>query len=89
VCLVEIGVGRAIPKVPPIRRRVSSGHGFPSRGPREPEIVVRIRKDFGGSDDDPSADEELRYRQPQPVMALPAGEGTVDSEFKDRDEVMQ
>jgi len=40
--------------------------------PRQPEIVVRIRKDFGGPDDDPSAYEELRYRQPQPVLARPA-----------------
>ena len=57
--------------------------------PRQPEIVVRIRKDFGGSDDDPGAYEELRYRQPQSVMALPAGDDAVDAEVEDTSEVMQ
>ncbi|PWB72143.1 MAG: hypothetical protein C3F15_11600 [Holophagae bacterium] len=40
--------------------------------PHQLEIVVRIRKGFGASDDDPSAYEELRYKQPQPVLARPA-----------------
>jgi hypothetical protein len=57
--------------------------------PRGPEIVVHIRKDFGGSDDDRVAYEEVRYVQPQPVLALPAGDAAVDAEFEDRDEVMQ
>jgi hypothetical protein len=57
--------------------------------PRQPEIVVRIRKDFGGSDDDPRAYEKLRYRQSQPVRALAAGGGAVDAEYQDCDEVMQ
>ena len=57
--------------------------------PRQPEIVVRIRKDLGGSDDDGAVYEELRYRQPQPVMALPAGKDTIDAEVEDPSEVMQ
>jgi hypothetical protein len=42
--------------------------------PRGPEIVVRIRKDFGGPDDDRVTYEEVRYVQPQPALALPAGD---------------
>ena len=57
--------------------------------PRQPEIVVRIRKDFGTSDDDPRAYEEVRYVQPLPVLALPAGGKVVDAEFEDPSEVMQ
>lgn len=39
--------------------------------PRGPEIVVHIRKDFGTSDDDRVTYDEVRYVQPQPVLALP------------------
>jgi hypothetical protein len=57
--------------------------------PRRPEIVVRIRKDFGTSDDDRVTYEELHYRQPQRVAAVPAGEDAVDAESQDPREVMQ
>jgi hypothetical protein len=57
--------------------------------PRGPEIVVHLRKDFGGSDDDRVTYEELRYRQPQRVAAVPAGEDAVDAESQDPREVMQ
>jgi len=60
-----------------------------AEGPRKPEIIVRIRKDFGASDDDPSAYDELRYGHPQSVMALPAGEKTANAEYEDCAEVMQ
>jgi hypothetical protein len=57
--------------------------------PRGPEIVVHLRKDFGTSDDDRVTYEEVRYAQPQPVLALPAGDEAVDAEFEDPSEVMQ
>ena len=56
--------------------------------PRGPEIVVHIRKDFGVSADNPTGYEELRYEQPQPVLALPAGESAVDAEEEDFSEVI-
>jgi hypothetical protein len=55
--------------------------------PRRPEVIVHFRQ-FGLTNESKGV-QEVRYQQPDPVIALPPGDEIIDAEFEDLSEVMQ